>query len=211
MITTAQPDIQREPYGPDKEQVFHLWRARDRDVVPALVHFNGADPDVIPPDLVVACRDAGVAVVSVGFRPFDRGFPLPQQDAVRAVQHIRHHAARLGVDPRRLAVGGTSAGSGIAMYCAYHADFADPSSDDPVARESSRVQCVTVSDAQSSYDPRDRARWFGDRFRWKKGTPDWAMLDQRINSIPGVLGHGIFIGLASKIIVGEGTSARVID
>ena len=104
----------------------------------------GTDPEAIPPELVAACRDAGIAVASVGFRPFDRGFPLPRQDAVRAVQHIRHHAARLGADPRRLAVGGTSAGAGIALYCAFHADLADP-----VARESSRVYCVTVSDAQS--------------------------------------------------------------
>jgi hypothetical protein len=124
-----------------KEHVFNLWRVRDRGAVPALVHFNGTDPGAIPPELVEACRDAGIAVASVGFRPFDRGFPLPQQDAVRAVQHIRHHAARFGVDPRRLAVGGTSAGAGIALYCAYHADLADPTSDDPVARESTRVQC----------------------------------------------------------------------
>jgi hypothetical protein len=158
-------------------QAFHLWRALGAKPAAILVHFSGSDADGIRPELVEVCRNAGIAIASVAFRPFEDGFPLPQQDAVRAVQYIRHHAGRLGVDPHRLATGGTSAGSGIAMYCAYHADFTDPRSDDPVARESSRVQCVTVSDAQSSYDPRDRARWFGDRFRWKKGTPSWAAIE----------------------------------
>lgn len=30
---------------------------------------------------------------------------------------------------------------------------------------------------QSSYDPRDRKRWFGNRFRWKTGAPAWSVLE----------------------------------
>jgi hypothetical protein len=106
MITTSHADIRRESYGPDTEHVFNLWRARDRGAVPALVHFNGTDPEAIRPELVEACRDAGIAVTSVTFHSFDCGFPLPRQDAVRAVQHVRHHAARLGKEQTIQFLGG---------------------------------------------------------------------------------------------------------
>ena len=36
-------------------------------------------------------------------------------------------------------------------------------------------------------------------------------MNSHINNIPGVLGHGIFTGLATKIVVGRGNSAEVID
>ncbi|MFC1585878.1 ribose-5-phosphate isomerase RpiA [Fibrobacterota bacterium] len=46
-----------------------------------------------------------------------------------------------------------------------------------------------------------------------KFSPDAGLpsLDTAINNIPGVLGHGIFTNLATKIIVGEKTGTRVIE
>ena len=40
------------------------------------------------------------------------------------------------------------------MWLAFHDDLADPNSPDPIARESTRLTCVAVTNAQSSYDPR---------------------------------------------------------
>ena len=41
------------------------------------------------------------------------------------------------------------------------ADFADPASDDPVKRASSRVQWGAVFEAQTSIDPQVIERWLG--------------------------------------------------
>jgi len=40
------------------------------------------------------------------------------------------------------------------MWLAFHDDLADPKSDDPVARQSTRLTCIAVLNGQSSYDPR---------------------------------------------------------
>ena len=41
--------------------------------------------------------------------------------------------------------------------------------------------------------------------------PDPAKLAARIAAIPGVAGHGLFVGLASAVVVGEPRGARVIE
>ena len=40
------------------------------------------------------------------------------------------------------------------MWLAFHDDLSEPDSDDPIARQSTRLTCIAVSDGQSSYDPR---------------------------------------------------------
>ena len=41
--------------------------------------------------------------------------------------------------------------------------------------------------------------------------PDAAMVDYRLKALPGVVEHGLFIGLARVVIVGEDTEARVLE
>jgi len=75
-------------------------------------------------------------------------------DGARAIQFLRSQASDLGLDPSRFAASGSSAGAGIALWVGFHDDLADPASRDPVARQSSRVRCLGVDGAQTSYDPR---------------------------------------------------------
>jgi acetyl esterase/lipase len=75
-------------------------------------------------------------------------------DGARAIQFIRYKAAELGFDPNRIAASGNSAGAGIALWVGFHDDLADSKSSDSVARISSRVCCLGVDGAQTSYDPR---------------------------------------------------------
>jgi acetyl esterase/lipase len=84
-------------------------------------------------------------------------------DGARVIQFIRLRAGELGIDPRRIAVSGNSAGAGIALWVAFHDDLAAPASDDPVARCSSRVVCAGVEGAQTSYDPRFIKQTIGGR------------------------------------------------
>ncbi|WP_339740968.1 ribose-5-phosphate isomerase RpiA [uncultured Maricaulis sp.] len=41
--------------------------------------------------------------------------------------------------------------------------------------------------------------------------PDAAMVDYRLKALPGVVEHGLFIGLARVVIVGEDNEARVLE
>lgn len=94
------------------------------DRLPVLLYFHGggftigslATHDVL-------CRQlshlAGCAVVSVDYRLApEYEFPTAAHDAWDALQWLAAHAAGLGLDARRLAVGGDSAGGTLAAVCA---------------------------------------------------------------------------------------------
>lgn len=71
----------------------------------------------------VLCRElahlAGCMVVSLDYRLAPEFvFPTASNDAWDALQWLAHNAASLGADPRRMAVGGDSAGGTLAAVCA---------------------------------------------------------------------------------------------
>src|SRR5205085_10003423 len=87
---------------------------------PLLVFFHGGG--FVVGDLNThdnSCRllasRAGVRVLAVDYRlgPEHR-FPAAADDALEAFRWVRDHAAELGADPRRVAVGGDSAGGNLA-------------------------------------------------------------------------------------------------
>jgi len=62
---------------------------------------------------------AGCAVLSVDYRLApEYKFPTAQNDAWDALQWLASHAASLGLDSKRIAVGGDSAGGTLAAVCA---------------------------------------------------------------------------------------------
>jgi acetyl esterase/lipase len=159
-----RPGIANIRYGPHDRNVLDLWKAKpgraEGASTPLVVFFHGGgfrsgDKSTIPPWLVIRCLDAGISVASANYRLSQTApFPAPMLDGARAIQFMRHNARDLGIDPARIAASGSSAGAGIALWVGFHDDLADAQSDDPVARESSRVCCLGVDGAQTSYDPR---------------------------------------------------------
>jgi dipeptidyl aminopeptidase/acylaminoacyl peptidase len=63
-------------------------------------------------------------------------------DVRQAVRFVRHRAAEFGIDGQRLGISGSSAGGLLALIVAMHEQDGDPTSADPVDRESGRVQAV---------------------------------------------------------------------
>ena len=117
--------------------------------------FRTGDKSHVPAKLIETCLAAGISVASANYRlSGTAAFPAPMLDGARAIQFVRKNAAELGIDPTRMAAAGSSAGAGIALWVGFHDDLADPHSDDPIARQSSRVICLAVDGAQTSYDPR---------------------------------------------------------
>jgi acetyl esterase/lipase len=80
-------------------------------------------------------------------------------DACRAVQFVRKNAAKWGLDPRRIAVGGGSQGALPALYVACAGERADPHSRDPLERVSTKVTCAAAYRAQPSIDPKRMQEW----------------------------------------------------
>ena len=67
----------------------------------------------------ILCREARVAVLSVDYRLApEHPFPAALDDARAALRWAQAHAAELGADPQRVAMGGDSAGANLATVTA---------------------------------------------------------------------------------------------
>ncbi len=113
--------------GPAGDIPVRLYRplgTADADRLPALVYFHGGGWTIGDLDTHdVVCRQLAdftpCAVVSVDYRlgP-EHKFPAAVDDAVAAARWVAREADRLGIDARRIAVGGDSAGGTLAAVVA---------------------------------------------------------------------------------------------
>lgn len=183
-------------YGPsDEKNLFDILLPNDHEEVPLVVYFHGGG--FTGGSRSAAWRqgwanriekmiDAGVAVASVDYRFLKRsegvGVLTPLQDGARSIQFIRRHARELGIDPDRIILIGASAGAGMSLWIGSNDDLAEPSSKDPVRRQSTRVRGVILLETQASYDV---ARWTTDVF------PDLGI---------GVLEGAALLGLEGRLL-----------
>jgi acetyl esterase len=147
-------------YGPHERNVLDLYLAESDEPTPLVLYihgggFRGGDKRSLSPGEARAYLHAGWSVAAINYRLTDTApAPAAYLDSARALQFLRHHAEKWNLDPKLVASTGGSAGAGTSMWIAFHDDLADPQSEDPVARQSTRLTCVVVSNGQSSYDPR---------------------------------------------------------
>lgn len=146
-------------YGPHERNVLDLYLAKSDTATPLVLYihgggFQGGDKSSLNPE-ARAFLDAGWSIAAINYRLTNTApAPAAYLDCARALQFLRHHAKKWNLDPKLVASTGGSAGAGTSMWIAFHDDLADPKSDDPIARESTRLTCTVVSNGQSSYDPR---------------------------------------------------------
>lgn len=71
-------------------------------------------------------------------------YPAPVEDAQRAVQFVRHHARRFGIDSTRIGALGHSSGGHLVSMLGTLDDKKDANAKDSVNQKSSRVQAVAA-------------------------------------------------------------------
>jgi acetyl esterase/lipase len=166
----VKPD-ENVAYGPHRMQVIYFWRAKSDQPTPLLVYihgggWSGGDRSVVR-GMLQPALDAGISVASVEYRTIKDSTadglvpPVkgPMFDCARALQFCRSKAKEWNLDKTKVALAGGSAGACTSLWLAFHDDLADPKSDDPVARESTRVLCAAVSGAQTTLDPHQMREW----------------------------------------------------
>ena len=110
----ADPDVPARIYRPHRAQGAIVW-----------LHGGGfvmGDLDTEHPWAARVADGSGAVVVSVGYRRApEHRFPAALDDAYAALTWTAEHAAELGIDPARIAVGGHAAGAGLAAAVALRA------------------------------------------------------------------------------------------
>ena len=94
---------------------------------------------------VPSLTQAGYTVFAVTHRatPAFR-YPVPLEDAQRAVRFVRHNAAKYGIDAARIGGSGGSSGAHLISMLATMDGTGDPDDPDAVNRESAKLQCITA-------------------------------------------------------------------
>ncbi len=157
-------------YGPHPHELIDIYQptreANDKPF-PVMIWFGGLwEPSKRPAGLNVFLPEH-IAVVAVEARTLNDGVadkvnpPISyvMNDACRVVQFIRLNAAKWNLDPKRIAVGGSSQGALPALYVGCARDRANRKSQDPVERVSTKVVCVAAHRSQPSIDPQQMQEW----------------------------------------------------
>lgn len=187
-----EPTYKDVAYGPYERNRLDFWSAGVEEPAALVVNIHGGGfkmgEKAAGPQLLKWASEKGVAVAAIAYRfSQDAIAPASFTDAARAIQFLRHKADEWGVDKTRVATIGPSAGAGLGMWMAFRENMADPASDDPVLRESTRLACVIGNSGQSSYDPRFIRELFPDFPVYKE--PALAQLFDvdldRLDDLPG--------------------------
>ncbi len=163
-----------------------VWPTTRSKSLPALLYFHGGGFVIggIETDDALCrriARLAGCAVVSVAYRlaPEHR-FPAAVEDAEAAYRFLLDEAPALGIDPKRIAVGGSSAGGNLAaVVCQLARDAKLPQPfhqllvyplTDSTATTGSRVSC-----AEGFFLDAKTIAWFNECYVGGPGRKDFRM------------------------------------
>jgi acetyl esterase/lipase len=167
----ADPTLSEIRYGTQERHVLDFWKASSYQPTPLafVIHgggWTGGSKERM--NRFADCRallKAGISVVAINYRLMRHSSDIvppvkaPLHDAARALQFVRSKAEEWNIDKARIGAAGGSAGACSSLWLAYHDDLADPDSDDPVSRESTRLSCAGVRFPQTTLDPAQMKEW----------------------------------------------------
>lgn len=156
------------PYGEHPRQVLDFYQAESETPTPVVFYIHGGgwrngDKKTNPQ----AFLEKGISVAAINYRYVTNGVEekvdppvkAPLEDAARALQFVRSKATEWNIDKDKIGATGGSAGACSSLWLAFHDDMAASDSEDPIARESTRLYCAAVNGAQVSLDPKELREW----------------------------------------------------
>ncbi|MEV4419192.1 alpha/beta hydrolase [Patulibacter sp. NPDC049589] len=211
-IDGATGPLQARLYRPGGVRNPALTWQPQQERLPLLVFFHGGgfvlgDRDSHDAVCRLLCAGAGILVLSVEYRLApEHPWPAAPDDAAAAWWWTVDHAAELGADPERLAIGGDSAGGNLTAITAQAAAAGRGRDDD--ARPAAQLLLYPAVDWTREYASRDL---FGHGFYLEDDSMDWCerhylgapgavdLADPRVSPITGDLR-----GLAPALVVTAG-------
>jgi acetyl esterase/lipase len=162
-------------YGSHPNNVLDVWLVPSDTPTPLVVFihgggFRGGDKRMDwENSLIENMHKEGISVASINYRLTEEGllregknmYPAPMHDGARALQFLRYSASKYNLDKTSFAATGGSAGGMMLMWLGFHPDLAQPDHEDPVLRESSRLQVLAPINGQTSVYGPTLGEWFG--------------------------------------------------
>src|SRR4029079_10281190 len=157
-----EPTVADFKYGSDSErQKFDFWQAKSDKPTPVvlLIHGGGwmnGDKTIYGTKDIQPYLDQGISVASLNYRFIPQAMEQKVEppvkaclyDAARALQTLRSKAKEWKLDPCGVGATGVSSEASTSLWLALHPDLAAPQASDPIARQSTRLQCAAVNGAQ---------------------------------------------------------------
>lgn len=171
--SVPKPTITEVRYGTHERHVLDFWKAESDKPTPLalVIHgggWSGGEKERVDRFADVnALLKAGISVAAINYRLIKMAeaegikppVKAPLHDAARALQFARSKSTEWNIDKNRVGAAGGSAGACSSLWLAFHDDLADPTSTDPIARESTRLQCAAVTGPQTTLDPKQMKEW----------------------------------------------------
>jgi acetyl esterase len=113
--------------GPTSALPIRIYRPSEEQNLPALVFFHGGGwvlnfLDIYEPALRKIASKGNFVIVAVEYQKApENPYPAPLNDCYATLKWVIENAARLGVDPAAIGVGGDSAGGNLASAVAHKA------------------------------------------------------------------------------------------
>ena len=169
-----KPTIKDLSYGTHARHVLDFYQAESGKPTPLVFYIHGGawmggDKSKVlrPENGLRVYLAAGISVAAINYRyvslaqaaGVEPPVKWPLEDAARALQFVRTKAKEWNFDPERIGAAGVSSGGASALWLCCHDDLAQPQSEDPVARQSTRLFCGAPVAAQTCFDPQLLREW----------------------------------------------------
>lgn len=169
--SVPQPTLSGIRYGDHERHILDFWKAPSDTPTPLVfvIHGggwrNGSKERISRFVDAAALLKEGISVVAINYRLMKHAEGLeppvkaPLHDAARALQFVRSKAEEWNIDKGRIAATGGSAGACSSLWLLYHDDLAVSDSKGLIDRESTRLYCAAVTNAQTTLDPGQMKQW----------------------------------------------------
>jgi len=148
-------------YGSNEREIFDLWLPDAVEPAPLVIFIHGGgwaagskDEMRKQTSIIQKYNHAGIAVAAINYRFLSQA-PLQtimREDIAGFVQFMRSNAEKYHLNKALVLPYGVSAGGSASLWLATHDDIAQPQSQNPILRESSRVTAAGHLNGQISYD-----------------------------------------------------------